>query len=126
MHRDTGFILAIKAISLSRSEQDVIKKEVDILKKCRHVNIVQYYGSCYNDENLWARPSLFFILFLFFFIFIHIFLCGSVRLTRADSDGLLRSGLGDRPRPRDQAHAERGRDQRRHGSCTQGIAEYLP
>jgi serine/threonine protein kinase len=63
VHRDTGFIVAIKAISLSRSEQDVIKKEVDILKKCRHVNIVQYYGSCYNDESLWVRsPCFFFFL----------------------------------------------------------------
>jgi serine/threonine protein kinase len=122
VHRDTGFIVAIKAISLSRSEQDVIKKEVDILKKCRHVNIVQYYGSCYNDESLWVRSPCFFFFFVFSFVNASTFtrfLC----LTRAhaDSDGLLRSWFGDRSRSSDQTHAQRGRNQRPDGPGPEGI-----
>lgn len=53
MHKETGFTLAVKVVQLSRSEQDELKKEVDILKKCKEYNIVHYYGTCAKDDTLW-------------------------------------------------------------------------
>lgn len=40
-------------VQVSRAEQDELKKEVDILKKCKEFNIVHYYGTCAKDDALW-------------------------------------------------------------------------
>ena len=53
IHKETGFILAIKVVQVSRAEQDELKKEVEILKKCKEFHIVHYYGTCAKDDSLW-------------------------------------------------------------------------
>ncbi|EGC39404.1 hypothetical protein DICPUDRAFT_147802 [Dictyostelium purpureum] len=51
INKDTGFELAVKVIPIKDSEE--IEKEISILKKCKSSNIVSYYGSCQQGENLW-------------------------------------------------------------------------
>eukprot|EP01119_Soliformovum_irregulare_P012399 TRINITY_DN3219_c0_g1_i1.p1 TRINITY_DN3219_c0_g1~~TRINITY_DN3219_c0_g1_i1.p1 ORF type:complete len:487 (-),score=195.36 TRINITY_DN3219_c0_g1_i1:29-1489(-) len=51
-HRDSQFVLAIKEIKLnkdSKISQDLLN-EIEILKKCRHRNIVSYFGTCTLDK----------------------------------------------------------------------------
>eukprot|EP01118_Nematostelium_gracile_P019680 TRINITY_DN9217_c0_g1_i1.p1 TRINITY_DN9217_c0_g1~~TRINITY_DN9217_c0_g1_i1.p1 ORF type:complete len:549 (-),score=96.41 TRINITY_DN9217_c0_g1_i1:47-1693(-) len=53
-HEQTGLILAIKKIKLhGKKFQEDVKQEIDLLKKCRHSNIVSYYGSCFHEGELW-------------------------------------------------------------------------
>eukprot|EP01091_Cochliopodium_minus_P011279 TRINITY_DN3154_c0_g1_i1.p1 TRINITY_DN3154_c0_g1~~TRINITY_DN3154_c0_g1_i1.p1 ORF type:complete len:675 (-),score=181.14 TRINITY_DN3154_c0_g1_i1:11-2035(-) len=51
---DTGKCLAIKELNFhTREDQPEIQKEIDILKQCKHTNIVTYYGTCTMNQNLW-------------------------------------------------------------------------
>ena len=52
VHRESGFILAIKELD-DIDDDEELKKEIDILKTCRHPNIVCYYGTCNTSKNLW-------------------------------------------------------------------------
>ncbi len=56
-------------------EQDMIKKEIDILKKCKHSNIVQFYGSCFKDGELWVLGNSLFFRFFIFSLFISFVIC---------------------------------------------------
>ncbi|KAI9101845.1 kinase-like domain-containing protein [Phlyctochytrium arcticum] len=50
----TGFVLAIKQIQADREhERDAIKKEIDLLRQCRHHNVLQYYGCVPVGEAMW-------------------------------------------------------------------------
>ncbi|KAJ3429067.1 sterile20-like kinase isoform b-related [Anaeramoeba flamelloides] len=50
----TGEIVAIKMISLEEDEGlDDIKIEIEILKKCKHKNIVKYIGTYFKKDTLW-------------------------------------------------------------------------
>ncbi|KAK5584898.1 hypothetical protein RB653_006516 [Dictyostelium firmibasis] len=51
IHKDTNFILAIKSIPIKESEE--IEKEISILKQCKSPNIVSYFGSGQQGDNLW-------------------------------------------------------------------------
>ncbi|KAN0029372.1 hypothetical protein ACTFIV_011263 [Dictyostelium citrinum] len=51
IHKDTNFVLAIKSIPIKESEE--IEKEISILKKCKSQNIVSYFGSGQQGDNLW-------------------------------------------------------------------------
>ena len=45
VHKESGFQVAIKTITVENKEAaDDIRKEIDILKKCKNVSIVSYYG----------------------------------------------------------------------------------
>ncbi|KAJ3049954.1 hypothetical protein HK097_009061, partial [Rhizophlyctis rosea] len=52
---NTGFILAVKQIVIGsrESERVAIQKEIDLLKTCKHRNIVQYYGCVPVNEAMW-------------------------------------------------------------------------
>ena len=42
-------------------EKEDVEKEISLLKRCQHKNIVSYFGSCIRDEKLWVgspTPSL--------------------------------------------------------------------
>ena len=52
MHRPTGTIVAIKVIEI-QNEIYAIKKEISILKECKHPAIVAYKGSYIKDGDLW-------------------------------------------------------------------------
>jgi len=55
-HSDSGFVMALKIVSLAESATAAeLEKEIDVLKKCKHPNIVSYFGSCRNDaaDELW-------------------------------------------------------------------------
>eukprot|EP00211_Chloroparvula_japonica_P003125 CAMPEP_0119123404 /NCGR_PEP_ID=MMETSP1310-20130426/3353_1 /TAXON_ID=464262 /ORGANISM="Genus nov. species nov., Strain RCC2339" /LENGTH=527 /DNA_ID=CAMNT_0007113205 /DNA_START=175 /DNA_END=1758 /DNA_ORIENTATION=+ len=52
--KQTGAELAIKSVSLSQQESESIQEEINVLKDCRHTNIVCYYGSAVPDpDSLW-------------------------------------------------------------------------
>ena len=62
--RATGEIAAVKVIILDANEQlDEINKEIDILKKCSHPNIVKYLGYYERagkqpgQKQIWVRRS---------------------------------------------------------------------
>jgi len=46
-HVTSGFIFAVKSVN----DDSQIAKEIRILQKCRHANIVQYYGSRKDDNQ---------------------------------------------------------------------------
>eukprot|EP01103_Thecamoeba_quadrilineata_P005247 TRINITY_DN15071_c0_g1_i1.p1 TRINITY_DN15071_c0_g1~~TRINITY_DN15071_c0_g1_i1.p1 ORF type:complete len:510 (+),score=95.20 TRINITY_DN15071_c0_g1_i1:50-1579(+) len=53
-HTQTGFTMAIKIVKdIQKSKQQTIENEIDILKICKHPNIVSYYGTCNLDDSLW-------------------------------------------------------------------------
>jgi len=52
MSKDSDIVLAIKMILIGK-DQDSIKKEIEILKKCNHDNIVRYYGSATKENYFW-------------------------------------------------------------------------
>ena len=54
VHKETGFEAAIKTYKLTNKMDDILR-EVDILRKCSHPNIVAYLG-CHKqaDETLWV------------------------------------------------------------------------
>ena len=50
--RTTGGIFAVKILpALSNIES--LEREIEILKKCQHQNIVGYYGTCKKAGKLW-------------------------------------------------------------------------
>lgn len=52
IHKDSQFVIALKTIRLSNNQED-FKNEIEILKKCRHKNIVQLYGCCLKTDEVW-------------------------------------------------------------------------
>jgi serine/threonine protein kinase len=54
-HRATGFVLAVKEIggAANGAEFDDIKKEMEILKKCKNTRICGYFGTAVKGDNLW-------------------------------------------------------------------------
>jgi len=52
-HIASGAVLAIKQCPNLGPAKDSIQKEIDILKQCKHENIVQYYGSTVKGKVLW-------------------------------------------------------------------------
>lgn len=55
VHRRTGEWVAIKIISLAEEEAvDDVRREISILKECENSHIVKYYGSYFEQDNLWV------------------------------------------------------------------------
>ncbi|KAL6051330.1 germinal center kinase 1 isoform X1 [Balamuthia mandrillaris] len=52
-HIASGAVLAIKSCPNLGPARDTVQKEIDILKLCKHDNIVQYYGTCVKGKSLW-------------------------------------------------------------------------
>jgi serine/threonine protein kinase len=52
LHISSGTIVAIKIVQINNEIQS-LKKEISILKECRHPNIVGYIGSYIKKGNLW-------------------------------------------------------------------------
>jgi serine/threonine protein kinase len=52
VHIESGFELAIKEIT-NIENYDFIRNEIEILKKCKHSNIVSYFGSVKRNKDLW-------------------------------------------------------------------------
>eukprot|EP01094_Clydonella_sp_ATCC50884_P025679 TRINITY_DN6856_c0_g1_i1.p1 TRINITY_DN6856_c0_g1~~TRINITY_DN6856_c0_g1_i1.p1 ORF type:complete len:867 (-),score=191.24 TRINITY_DN6856_c0_g1_i1:66-2666(-) len=54
-HKETGIELAAKIVRGEAQTTEELQKEMNILKKCKNANIVQYYGCCYDEveEELW-------------------------------------------------------------------------
>jgi len=52
-HIASGKVMAIKSCPNLGPSKDSIQKEIDILKKCSHDNIVQYYGTAVKGNALW-------------------------------------------------------------------------
>jgi serine/threonine protein kinase len=53
-HVESNFMLALKIIkmSASKSKQDEIMREIDVLKRCSSTYIVQYYGCFFTPSSL--------------------------------------------------------------------------
>lgn len=52
-HRDSGFVVALKIVPLGNGVES-LQKEIDVLKRCKHANIVEYFGTLINNnEELW-------------------------------------------------------------------------
>lgn len=52
VHRETDMVIAIKELP-NLVNQEELQKEIDILKKCSHQNIVCYFGTCQLASSLW-------------------------------------------------------------------------
>jgi len=54
-YKSTDFVAAVKMIPFVSSDgREVVQKEIVVLRKCRHENIVSYFGSCVHDSVLWV------------------------------------------------------------------------
>eukprot|EP01104_Vermistella_antarctica_P014929 TRINITY_DN479_c0_g1_i1.p1 TRINITY_DN479_c0_g1~~TRINITY_DN479_c0_g1_i1.p1 ORF type:complete len:526 (-),score=156.67 TRINITY_DN479_c0_g1_i1:267-1787(-) len=56
VHADTNFVMAVKTIQGCGTDpkgQEDLRKEIDILKRCRHNNILNLYGCVAKDNTLW-------------------------------------------------------------------------
>lgn len=53
VHKDSRFAIAIKILPAGDSPED-IEQEINILKDCKHPNIVSYFGSSVRDHQLWV------------------------------------------------------------------------
>uniref|UniRef100_A0A6B2LAU5 non-specific serine/threonine protein kinase n=1 Tax=Arcella intermedia TaxID=1963864 RepID=A0A6B2LAU5_9EUKA len=52
--RDVNFDVAIKIINQgNKNIQAEIEKEIEVLKKCKHTNIVAYYGTKIQKDQIW-------------------------------------------------------------------------
>jgi serine/threonine protein kinase len=54
VHKYTKFVIAMKSLELNGTQSEEILKEIEILKRCRHPNVVNYYGSCIRENKLWV------------------------------------------------------------------------
>ncbi len=54
VHKSSGYVFAIKCITLTKTELQELQKEIEILKRCKDINIVQYYGSYLKEDTLWV------------------------------------------------------------------------
>lgn len=50
---DSGYPLVVKEVMAGLESEESLKKEIEILKSCRHANIVQYFGSCLRGDKFW-------------------------------------------------------------------------
>jgi hypothetical protein len=57
VHKSSGYVFAIKCVTLTKAELQELQKEIEILKKCKDINIVQYYGSYLKEDTLWVILS---------------------------------------------------------------------
>lgn len=54
-YKMTDFACAVKMVPfVSQLGREEVQKEIVVLRKCRHPNIVSYYGSCVHDSVLWV------------------------------------------------------------------------
>jgi len=53
-HIRTGEMVAIKVVELIQDELEEIKLEVDILRLCKHPNVVNYFGTYLRFDKLWV------------------------------------------------------------------------
>jgi len=52
--RDCNFTVAIKIVAQTNKKvQEELKKEIDVLKKCKNPNIVAYYGTYALEDQVW-------------------------------------------------------------------------
>jgi serine/threonine protein kinase len=51
--------MALKIIPTFAAGKNVddVSREINVLRRCRHPNIVSYYGSATTASELWVRPS---------------------------------------------------------------------
>lgn len=56
LHVPTELELAVKTISIAKGSKasEEIMKEIEILKVCRHENVVNLYGSMHHEDCLWV------------------------------------------------------------------------
>lgn len=54
VHKETNFELAIKEIQ-NVDNYESIKKEVEILKKCKNSCVVSYFGTVMKGKHVWVR-----------------------------------------------------------------------
>eukprot|EP01127_Copromyxa_protea_P015104 TRINITY_DN4298_c0_g1_i1.p1 TRINITY_DN4298_c0_g1~~TRINITY_DN4298_c0_g1_i1.p1 ORF type:complete len:385 (-),score=98.72 TRINITY_DN4298_c0_g1_i1:134-1288(-) len=51
---DAGFEVAIKIVNQTNKKvQQELEKEIDVLKRCKHPNVVAYYGTYLKDDEVW-------------------------------------------------------------------------
>jgi hypothetical protein len=59
IHKETGFTLAIKEISLKNATEHLeLTKEITWLKELKHQNLVSYFGSLVIEEKMWILMEL--------------------------------------------------------------------
>jgi serine/threonine protein kinase len=61
IHNASGFFMAIKCVTLTKTELQELQKEIEILKRCKDVHIVKYYGSYLKEDTLWVCGTLPFV-----------------------------------------------------------------
>lgn len=53
IHKTTGTVLAVKKVPLDTDLQEIIK-EITIMQQCDSCYVVKYYGSYFENSDLWV------------------------------------------------------------------------
>lgn len=54
-HKQTGYVLAVKKVKMNQTGNNVLTKEIEVLKKCKSPNILSYFGTCSLDNEVWVK-----------------------------------------------------------------------
>lgn len=52
-HNPTGYELAVKVVDMDEENFGSLNNEINTLKRCKHHNIVSYFGSCSQADSIW-------------------------------------------------------------------------
>lgn len=61
LHKESGQVVAIKQVPVESDLHEIIK-EISIMQQCDSPYVVRYYGSYFNQNDLWVRNIVWYFL----------------------------------------------------------------
>jgi exosome complex RNA-binding protein Rrp42 (RNase PH superfamily) len=65
-HKETGYNLAVKCVPVTESGRAVLEKEINVLKKLKNTNVLNYYGMVPKGKECWVIFSFSYNFLIFF------------------------------------------------------------
>ena len=58
VHRETGFVVAVKIIPVTNSSQaQTVRKEIELMRQIRNANVVSYFGTSPRLDKMWSTSA---------------------------------------------------------------------
>lgn len=68
LHKESGQVVAIKQVPVESDLHEIIK-EISIMQQCDSPYVVRYYGSYFNQNDLWVGRTLMITITVHTYIF---------------------------------------------------------